>query len=234
MFTVFLNITGLGNFIAGDIFFGTAGILFNLIGLLILFFIFGYYFRIIQTSLNGASDLPQFKNWMEMFEEGIKIYVVFIVYLIPLVLFTLISGSFEVIVYPAPISQFTSFLWVFISYVFAKEWIIVLLTLYLFIIIPVSYVAIANMVDNNSKLISAFRFREIFSRITKLGLKKLIAFYMAAVIPIFLISYVAIVLGTDVTYLPINLIIAPYLSMFIYRLLALLYISDKESVHASS
>lgn len=169
-----------------------------------------------------------------MFEEGIKIYVVFIVYLIPLVLFTLISGSFEVIVYPAPISQFTSFLWVFISYVFAKEWIIVLLTLYLFIIIPVSYVAIANMVDNNSKLISAFRFREIFSRITKLGLKKLIAFYMAAVIPIFLISYVAIVLGTDVTYLPINLIIAPYLSMFIYRLLALLYISDKESVHASS
>lgn len=233
LFTVFLNISDVGNLIVGDMFFGIAQVLFDLIGILILFFIFGYYFRIIQSSLNGASDLPQFKNWVEMFEDGIKVYVVFIVYLIPIVLFTLISGSLTIFDYPAPISQFTSFLWIFINSVFANDWIIVLLTLYLFIIIPVSYVAVTNMVNDNGKLSSGFRFREIFSKITSLGLKRIITFYMAALIPISLISYITIVFGTDVTYLPINLIIAPYLSMFIYRLLALLYISDKESVDAS-
>lgn len=233
LFTIFLNISDVGNFIVGDIFFGIAQVLFDLMGILILFFIFGYYFRIIQSSLNGASDLPQFKNWVEMFENGIKVYVVFIVYLIPIVLFTLISGSLTIFDYPAPISQFTSFLWIFINSVFANDWIIVLLTLYLFIIIPVSYVAVTNMVNDNGKLSSGFRFREIFSKITSMGLKRIITFYMVALIPISLISYITIVFGTDVTYLPINLIIAPYLSMFIYRLLALLYISDKESVSAS-
>lgn len=233
LFTIFLNISDLGNLIVGDMFFGIAQVLFDLIGILILFFIFGYYFRIIQSSLNGDSDLPQFRNWVEMFENGIKVYVVFIVYLIPIVLFTLISGSLTIFDYPAPISQFTSFLWIFIGSVFANDWIIVFLTLYLFIIIPVSYVAVTNMVNDNGKLSSAFRFREIFSKITSIGLKRIITFYMVALIPISLISYITIVFGTDITYLPINLIIAPYLSMFIYRLLALLYISDKESVDAS-
>ena len=165
IFCEFLNISGLSDVVAGDMFFGTAQVLFDLIGILILFFIFGYYFKIVKSSLDGSSELPQFKHWKEMFNDGIKVYITYVAYLIPILLFTLISGSLEIITYPAPISQFTSFAGIFIGSVFANEWIIVLLTLYLFIIIPVSYVAIANMANDNGKLGPAFKFREILSKI---------------------------------------------------------------------
>ncbi|UTB32230.1 MAG: DUF4013 domain-containing protein [Methanobacterium sp. ERen5] len=171
IFCEFSNISGLSNVVTGDMFFGIAQVLFDLIGILILFFIFGYYFRILKSSLDGSSELPQFKQWTEMFFDGIKVYIVFVVYLIPILLFTLIAGSVEIITYPAPISQFTSFLGIFVSSVFANEWVIVLLTLYLFIIIPVSYFAIANMTNDNGKLNSAFKFREILSKIVNIGLK---------------------------------------------------------------
>ncbi len=232
IFCEFLNISGLGNVVTGDMFFVIAQVLFDLIGILILFFIFGYYFKIVKSSLDGSSELPQFKPWKEMFFDGIKVYIVFVIYLIPLLLFTLLAGSLEIITYPAPIAQFTSYSGIFFGSVFANEWIIVLLTLYLFIIIPVSYFAIANMSNDNGKFSSAFKFREILNKIIYIGLKKLITFYLVAIIPIYLISY--IVVGAEVTYLPINLIIAPYLSMFIYRLLALFYMSDKESLQDST
>ena len=232
IFCEFSNISGLSNVVIGDMFFGIAQVLFDLIGILILFFIFGYYFRIIKSSLDGSFELPKFTHWKEMFNDGIKVYIVFVVYLIPILIFTLIAGSLEIITYPAPISQFTSFSGTFVSSVSAGEWIIVLLTLYLFLIISVSYFAIANMVKNNGELTSAFRFKEILSKIRNIGLKKLIAFYLVAIIPVYLISY--IVFEADITYLPISLIIAPYLSMLIYRFLTLLYKSENESVHAST
>ena len=64
-------------------------ILIPFIGFLILFFVVGYEFRIIKSSLNGVDELPKFNAWAVMFKEGIKNYIVHFVYLIPVFLIIL-------------------------------------------------------------------------------------------------------------------------------------------------
>ena len=74
----------------GILFIGTLLGIKNVVVIIILFiigyFLFGflidgYNFRIIKTSLSEAAELPEFKNWVEMFVDGIKVSVVFVVYI---------------------------------------------------------------------------------------------------------------------------------------------------------
>jgi hypothetical protein len=68
-------------------------ILLFLIGYIICgFLINGYKFRIIKTSLNGVAELPEFKSWIEMFIDGIKVSIVVIVYLLPAILIIAFAG----------------------------------------------------------------------------------------------------------------------------------------------
>jgi Protein of unknown function (DUF4013) len=61
-----------------------------IIGYIIGFFVIGYLFRIIKSSLNGNDVLPKFYNWGEMFSDGVKVLIVGIVYSIPAILIILI------------------------------------------------------------------------------------------------------------------------------------------------
>jgi len=56
-------------------------LLIFLIGVLILFFLLGYEFKIIKSTFNGAKELPKLNDWTDMFISGIKIYIVRLVYL---------------------------------------------------------------------------------------------------------------------------------------------------------
>ena len=50
----------------------------------------GYTLRIIKSSVNGSSALPVFNNWIDMFVDGIKMFIVTIVYQIPAILIILV------------------------------------------------------------------------------------------------------------------------------------------------
>ena len=54
--------------------------------------------------------------------------------------------------------------------------------LYLLIIIQINYIEITNMANNDSKLRMAFEFKAISYKISKIGLKNLIIWYMAIMI----------------------------------------------------
>jgi hypothetical protein len=170
----------------------THNVLLVVLGFLISFLINGYTFRIIKSSLKGVAVLPKFNAWVEMFKDGIKVFIVGTVYLIPVILIVLIfSGNFNTLGY-GPITIFGTYsehviralIGGQINVIIAKAGIWFFITiLYSFIIIPVYYMALANMANNNSKLTAAFRLRDVFNKIASIGLKNLIAFYIVTIIP---------------------------------------------------
>ena len=51
-----------------------------------IFLLYGYIFRIIKATLAGIDELPDFDEIGEMFVDGIKVFVVAIIYAIPVVI----------------------------------------------------------------------------------------------------------------------------------------------------
>jgi hypothetical protein len=207
--------------------------IFGFIALLIMS---GYGFRIIITSLNGSNELPKFYAWLEMLKNGAKMLMVGIVYLIPILIFTLIfyaslfvyavSGilggtPLGILVYILE-GLFNSFLQGKLLHVLAAKGIPLLVVLiYYFVIIPIYYVAIANMAKNNGKLRTAFNLGEILKKIRAIGFKKISIFYLL-IIPFLIISWFEYV---NIVYLILAaLIVIPYLKILIFRFVGLIYI----------
>ncbi len=222
-----------------DMFFkSVAGLLF-LISFLISFFVLGYGFRIIKSSLNNIDELPKYNDWRGMFKDGVRVYIVHLVYLIPvllLLLFVFSPSFFYAIIDPSSLNMLVGYLFELIialvsgsiNIFVGKAGILFLATiLYLLITIPIQFIGIANMANNNSNLSSAFRFREIFNKIKIIGLKNLLIWYPAIIIPFLILDIFPnphrIINMILVGYLLIILIVSPYLSMYIYRLVALFY-----------
>jgi hypothetical protein len=57
-----------------------------------VFLLIGYLFRIIKATLAGLDELPEFDEVGEMFIDGLKVFVVGIVYSIPVIIISLINN----------------------------------------------------------------------------------------------------------------------------------------------
>ena len=88
------------------------------------------------------------------------------------------------------------------------------------------------MANNDSKLSAAFNLREIFNKIIRLGLKNLIIWYLAIIIPLSIIYLYPnphrIINLSLVGYLLIMITVLPYFEMYLFRLVALFYNSNKK------
>jgi hypothetical protein len=102
------------------------------------------------------------------------------------------------------------------------------------VILPINYMAVAHMAENNSKLGAAFRFHEIMDKIGNIGWGNLIIWYLV----IGMIYLVIWVIGSVVTSIfsilnPVigiilsSLFVTPYLYMYLNRSIALFYMSKK-------
>ncbi len=59
------------------------GILFILSFVIIgIFFVLGYFLRILKSTIAGIDELPEFDDWGDMFVDGLKVMVVYIIYLL--------------------------------------------------------------------------------------------------------------------------------------------------------
>ncbi len=199
-----------------DIFVATGAKNFTLIGLLTIvgFLVgalaYGYQVKIVRSSLAGFSELPDFNSWFEMFMNGIEVVIVSIGYLIPafLIIWSMILfGGISVI----------------------------LAILYVIVVIPVISMAIAHMVNNESKLSAAFKFGEIFNKIGSIGWLNLVVWYVVTGILLLIMSflgvYVNMAISMDISSIVgavlLPLLIMPYIEMYLYRSIALVYMSDK-------
>ncbi|MCL2115324.1 MAG: DUF4013 domain-containing protein [Methanobrevibacter sp.] len=153
------------------------GILSFLNFLIVPYFLLnGYSYRItkigINGMINGNDPLPEFKHWGIMFLEGVKIFIVRTVYLIPgtLIFFTL----------SATIISMGKFLGLM---VLATELgVIAISTIVWHIFYLFSIVAVPNMINNNGSLKSAFKIREIIEISKSIGIFKYVQFYIGCIV----------------------------------------------------
>lgn len=192
--------------------------------LIFALFIYGYGIRILKSSLTGYDELPVFESWMEMFKDGIKAIVAAVGYTIPLILI-LGVGSLLLGFVAGHIG--TNIIMVYLSI------FLIILFLYLILVFPIYLMALANMAfydDWNA----AFDFSEVFSKISRIGWRNFFAWYIIIIL-IFLALIFAFgeigvffnlislkIVGTLLT----QLILLPYMTIFMFRSVALFYSSE--------
>ncbi len=214
--------------------FAILGLLF-IIGIIIGFLVQGYQLRIIQSSLAGMDELPKFNNWKEMFINGIKVFITFIVYMIPAILIIAYGAlSFGPDLIGLILNPSSNPSAADLNTLLNTLAIFSVASLYILIVYPLFAMALANMASNDSKLGAAFRIGEIFSKIGSIGWLNLIIWYIITGI----ILIILILAGTSITNpiskltLPIvgpvllSLIVMPYAYMYFYRSIALIYKSE--------
>ncbi len=199
------------------LFLGMFGLLFGIL-------IEGYEIRILKSSQAGFNELPDFDDWFDMIINGIKVILVRIIYFIPLFLIIVLIGF--------PLGLSSGFLGANTLTTFLVVVVIVVL-LYLLIVYPVFLMALSNMAFYG-KLESAFEFRQIINKISSIGWKNFILWYIVTGIICLIIIFIGALIEAlfiliqlkIVGVLLVPLIVIPYLIIYLFRSTALFYLSD--------
>ncbi len=183
----------------------------------------GYLFRIIKATFAGIDELPDFDDVGELLIDGLKIFVVSIVYAIPVVIIAAIVGAVLSFNPATTTGTFTGF----DMFAFALSY-----SVYIIIAIIIGLVeimAIANMALYEGELGAAFKFSEILDRIAMIEWGKYLGWYIVMVLLGLVAGVIAgLTLIIIVGFILVPLIIYPYFSMFGARSLALLFASSEE------
>lgn len=152
----------------------------SLLSFLVLptFLLSGYQYRVIDLSINGMvggdDKLPAFDNWTDMFVDGIKYFLVQVLYL----------------VVPAIVLFVLAFLGLYCD-VPVLVAIALVVGIILFIISELyEFVAIPNMIANDGSFKSAFDFKRLTEVIKMIGVGKYVVFYIGIILLIIVISIV--------------------------------------------
>ena len=145
-----------------------------LIALIALIFMFGYEIRILRATLAGFNELPEFDEPIEMLIDGLKAILVGIIYIIPLAV--IIGLLFYGLVYaPGGLSHLSAYNPASMIFIVIFAIIVILIAL---IIYPLTLMSLANMVYNNSRIEAAFKFGEIFNKISNIGWGNFLVWYI--------------------------------------------------------
>ena len=193
------------------------------------FMSYGYYLRIIKSTLAGIDEVPEFDDLGELFIDGLKVIVAGIVYMIvPIILF-IIASLFAA---PASYSYGSSFIPMAFSGLSLLFWLIGII---LAIIVSVFFLpAIVNMALYDSDIGAAFRFSEIMDLISAIGWADYIIWIIVIWIVAFILALVIGLVGAILLFILIGFLVlflgAAYINMFVFRSLALLF---AESIYTS-
>jgi len=157
------------------------GVLYLLSFLIVpIFFALGYTYRCIKETIDGVEKLPEYRDWGGMFVDGLKLFVAYLIIVIPIIVIVLLIGiplRFGAILNPyAMIMSMSS--------IYAASIIIGILTgLYLFMAIP--YMIYVGKVG------SVFSFSEILERIRKIGYGDYFAICIVTLILVWLLTLIS-------------------------------------------
>ncbi|MBI4813084.1 MAG: DUF4013 domain-containing protein [Methanobacterium sp.] len=191
-----------------------------------IFLVYGYIFRIIKATLAGVDELPDFDEIGDMFVDGLKIFVVAIVYAIPVYIIALILNL--IIGASMTMTSTTTSLDPMMFWGLIVGNIVFIIVALIIGLIEV--IAIANMAYNDGELGAAFRFSDIMNIIATIGWGKYIATYIVIAIVGaigFFIGMLTMFILIGIILLP--LVIAPYIAMFGSRAIGLLVASSIEA-----
>ncbi len=204
-------------------------LIFFLIGVIAIVFTFGYELRILRATLAGFIEIPDFDEPVDMFLDGLKVVVVGIAYTILLaimlgILFIVLAIAAGGLTKLSPGSGG--------SMVFLGIILIFILIVALFMY-PSILMSLTNMVYNNSDINAAFKFGEIFNKISNIGWGNFLVWYVVSgiiylillVIGVSIVGVFALIHIKIIGGILYPLLIIPYMSFFIYRSAALFYMS---------
>jgi hypothetical protein len=197
-----------------------------------IFFVAGYFLRIIKSTIAGYDELPEFDDWGSMFVDGLKVFVVSIIYMIiPIIVIgvgivaSIASlGATSTSTYTDP----TAFL-----AVLGVTGIIGVILVILFGII--TYIAIANMALYD-EIGAAFRFGEILDKIKMIGWGKYIVWYIV----MWIVGIIGGLIAGILNIIPLIgtiialLVVYPYIEMVFARSIALIFASNEEAQEAET
>jgi hypothetical protein len=218
------------------------------------FLVNGYLFKIVEFSLDNKVGLPDFNNWAAMCIDGIKVFIVFLVYLIIPVMaliFIVLSSlgeapftvlSISILGNMDPSGLIVSVIWpTFLNFIvilydfFLPGGIFALI--YAVIVVPIFLVAIANMAYYEGEFSSAFRFGEIIDEIRGIGWNELLKWYTATGILFLFLFGIGVVISYIfssiynlelIIGLLMSLTLIPYIYMYLARSVALFYMPGEE------
>jgi len=209
-----------------------------LISILIIpiFLSLGYMFRVIKATLAGVDELPSFDEWEEMLIDGVKLFLVYLIYSLPAIIigiFSVISlwSSLRSLTYITQTSGGNITPDAFFNILGGTFLIgMIIAGLYILVIYPIMAVAVGNMAYYNGELGAAFRFDEILSTIYEIGWVDLIIWYIMMIVLGSIIGFIGGIIGIIpiIGWLVIILIVYPYLYLFYSRAVARLYLSAFE------
>lgn len=185
-----------------------SGLLYFLLipALIAAFLTLGYQLRTIATSIIGENEPPEFNEWTKMFLDGLRVFIISIAYgLIPTII---LSVGFIMILTGSSVGL-----------------IVLLLGAILFIILGIiSVMALSNMAYYN-EIGAAFKFGEIKERIESIGWLE----YIVMLILLAILYIILAVVASLVTLIPFaglvlaSLIIYPFIYLFLYRAIGLIF-----------
>lgn len=186
----------------------------------------GYYLRIIKSTLAGVDEVPGFDDFGELFIDGIKMIIAYIIYMIvPLII--IIVGAF----FLAPAGATTSYA---AATMFTGISLIVMLigAIIAFIISIIAVMGIANMAYYDNELGAAFRFSEIMERISAIGWGSYIIWLIALVVVIMILGFIIGIIAGILMFILIGFLVyfagIAYLTMLQARSTALTFASSLE------
>ena len=192
-----------------------------------VFLLIGYLFRIIKATLAGLDELPEFDEIGEMFIDGLKVFVVGIVYSIPVIIISLIITAITGSSTSATLSLNPAMIWglvlVYIVYIIVAV-----------IVGLIEVIAIANMAYYDGDLGAAFSFSEILDRIAKIGWGK----YIITYIVIAIVAFIGFIIGLLTLFILVGIILLPlviaqFIYMFGVRAIALLFTESIDEIPES-
>jgi hypothetical protein len=180
-------------------------VLLVVIGFLFSLLTQGYTYRNLKYSLEDISKPPEFKNWTEMFKDGIKVFVVITVYFIPAILFLVLSNIVIVILYLIIVVPIIAIAITFMANNDSKF----------------TYAFKLREIINK---IGVIGWGKLIKWYIANGIILLILSFIVVSITLFLIKINSIGIGLYLIFL--SLIFAPYIYLYISRSIALFYKSD--------
>ncbi|NYB52666.1 MAG: DUF4013 domain-containing protein [Methanobacteriaceae archaeon] len=179
-------------------------------GIIAYFIIMGYRLRAMETSIKGENEAPTFNKWSQMLLDGLKVFVVAIIYgFIPAMIIGL--GFFMVIV-GSSLMKISGAL------------VLIVGGILLFGVTLIMVIGLSNMAYQG-KIDAALEFAEITSKIKKIGWLNLIVIMIILGVINILLAAAAVLLSV----IPIlgiflaSIIVCPYMDLFIARAYALIY-----------
>ena len=191
-----------------------------IIGIILLFisglFVAGYYIRVMEHTLTGEDEVPDFSNRGELLLKGLKLLVVQMVYLlIPLVIMVLCAW----LIYSAPVQLLL--VAIMLSGILG---LLIMLLFGLFLAMATAHLAATGSIKE------ALRFGVIQEMISSIGWSDYLLWYLLMLV----LVMVVMVLSVFISIIPLLgsfigwILIQPYLIILVARSVALAYLAVYE------